>query len=162
LPTVKVALLALVIDGALGPEAPRTSTAAMSHSSEVGDVSFSATAVPDAAVGLVVDWVQNAPPSWRLWSWRVWFAPTVRPVPVSQSKPTANTQELALLVVTVTVGAPLPAWLVAKFPTPAELENATTNSSTLAACASWALIAAPVSGVLALATQTSAVPGWVS
>ena len=60
-PTVKVVVLALVIVGATGPDVPRTSTPVMFHTWLVGAVSLIVTAVPDAAVGLVCDWVQNVP-----------------------------------------------------------------------------------------------------
>src|ERR1700730_5629196 len=161
-PDEVIALVATaeITGGGCDDVVPRISTRARSHWSVVGAVSLMVTAVPLVGVGAFCDWVQKVPPVRTSWSWRVWLAPTVRALPAVQSKPTPNTHELARVVTKAAVGAvpqPLPPPTA---PTPDELENAITVSSTLVAWASVAGIEVLGSTAPAGAVQMSAVPGW--
>src|SRR5215472_9186549 len=88
-----------------------------------------------------------------------WPAPTVRSAPLSQSTPTANTQELGLLVLSFPVGAPELACDVALAPIPVALLYAMTVIFTpqplnCSAAVTRRLCSLPT----ARATQTSASP----
>ena len=77
------------------------------HRSVVGDVSLMVTGVPFVGVAAFCRWTQYVSPAGaRNWSTSVWFAPGVWEIGLDQSVPTPHTQDPALVVVRVAVGAP--------------------------------------------------------
>src|SRR5262245_44132515 len=147
-----------------GVPAAATSTTAKFQRSVVGAVTPIVTMVPALSIFAAVTCVQNVSPTLvsTHWCTVVWPERSVRPMALSQSDPTPKMSADGLVVVRATDGAPVDALCFAEAPTTLVLTKVMTVSDwSNPVCVGVLVTVTLVSGAVAVARQTSAVPSWV-